>query len=88
MLKYAGTIDGQPFLGFMLSRGNVDRLIDGHAILIIGAEMGRPELGQILIDFAETEAEGYALMKASGRIRTDTVIREAVEHQGGGNGVS
>jgi len=69
--------DGRHVLVLGLSRGNVERLLDGQPIRVTGESVGIPDLASVLIVFGETEAVLEAEMRNAGLISDETVIRRS-----------
>lgn len=56
MIKFVSSgADGTQLIGLGLSALNVKRLKDGNPILVRGAELGQPKLGDILIFYGKDE---------------------------------
>ena len=58
MIKFAGKDKaGKPMFGFGLSEENIERLKDGQPIVVNMANVGRPEMGTVIICYGTTEKE-------------------------------
>jgi hypothetical protein len=81
MIKFKGTDGhGGTVLGLGLSRINVALLTEGKPIVVKGADVGLPELSEVLIFFGETERDLMAELRRRGAIGPDTIVHPTPEY--------
>lgn len=67
MIKFVTEgIDGVPLIGLGISAGNVKKLKEGQPILVRGKEIGRPEVGNIMIFYGKTEKDMTEQLRKAG----------------------
>jgi hypothetical protein len=78
VIKFSGTDkrDGRPVLGIGLSRGEWDRLIDGHPILFNTDGMDGLPTMDVCIIAGETERDMAELMIIGGAITSDQIVED------------
>lgn len=81
MIKFkSATVDGRTLLGFGLSRGNLQKLLQGHPVHVNMEEMGMPGLDFMIFgDIRKTDAELAEDMKEF--ITDETVVRGSTDPQ-------
>lgn len=82
MIKFSGTHDDVPLIGFGLSRANCERLIAGQPILISAEQVAKMVPGlraAVLIVGGESETAMYDELKAAGMVGPETQIHPLEE---------
>ena len=76
MVKFTGTNQaGQPVLGLGLSRGNLNRLLEGKPIVLKPADVGLDWTGEIVIFAGQTEQAMIHMLSRAGVLRDIPVQR-------------
>lgn len=76
MVKFLATRDGRVCLGLVLTKANLDRLMQDEPILLMAEEMKLPQFkcNDIAIIYAETEEKFEKDMRERGFISSETRI--------------
>lgn len=77
MIKFSAGNEGNKIIGLGLSRKNVEKLMEGLPIIVKGREINRPEVGEILVFFGETEEQMVADLELEGLLDKNTVVHKS-----------